>query len=226
MTKRILGIMLILMLVAGSASAAIYTDVSGTPTQDVAVQLDAAWRDKAATAYDLAVLPVDQLAMDKVTDVYTFVYEEENRPVRWYPEETQRAIEAMITVDPDSLYLTEFMRLHAAQAQPAAALDAVMRLEIDYYPGQLTVVVLGDTSDPENIVWTPVESRVTEIGKLEFEVPQELMKALQGEDVQFRGQLRLGGRAVHAAGDPSGRQPRDRRSGNDHDSQRAAQQNG
>lgn len=123
--------------------------------------------------------------MDKVTDVYTFVYEEENRPVRWYPEETQRAIEAMITVDPDSLYLTEFMRLHAAQAQPAAALDAVMRLEIDYYPGQLTVVVLGDTSDPENIVWTPVESRVTEIGKLEFEVPQELMEALQGEDVLF-----------------------------------------
>ena len=177
--------MLILMLVAGSASAAIYTDVSGTPTQDVAVQLDAAWRDEAATAYDLAVLPVDQLAMDKVTDVYTFVYEEENRPVRWYPEETQRAIEAMITVDPDSLYLTEFMRLHAAQAQPAAALDAVMRLEIDYYPGQLTVVVLGDTSDPENIVWTPVESRVTEIGKLEFEVPQELMEALQGEDVLF-----------------------------------------
>ena len=185
MTKRILGIMLILMLVAGSASAAIYTDVSGTPTQDVAVQLDAAWRDEAATAYDLAVLPVDQLAMDKVTDAYTFVYEEENRPVRWYPEETQRAIEAMITVDPDSLYLTEFMRLHAAQAQPAAALDAVMRLEIDYYPGQLTVVVLGDTSDPENIVWTPVESRVTEIGKLEFEVPQELMEALQGEDVLF-----------------------------------------
>ena len=151
----------------------------------MAVQLDAAWRDEAATAYDLAVLPVDQLAMDKVTDVYTFVYEEENRPVRWYPEETQRAIEAMITVDPDSLYLTEFMRLHAAQAQPAAALDAVMRLEIDYYPGQLTVVVLGDTSDPENIVWTPVESRVTEIGKLEFEVPQELMEALQGEDVLF-----------------------------------------
>lgn len=185
MTKRILGLVLILMLVAGSASAAIYTDVSGTPTQDVAVQLQAAWRDEAATAYDLTVLPVDQLTMDEVTDVYTFVYEEENRPVRWYPEETQRAIEAMIEVDPDSLYLTEFMRLHAAQAQPETALDAVMQLEIDYYPGQLTVVVLGDTSDPENIVWTPVESRVTETGRLEFEIPQALMEALQGEDVLF-----------------------------------------
>lgn len=185
MTKRILGLVLILMLVAGGASAAIYTDVSGTPTQDVAVQLQAAWRDEAATAYDLTVLPVDQLTMDEVTDVYTFVYEEENRPVRWYPEETQRAIEAMIEVDPDSLYLTEFMRLHAAQAQPETALDAVMQLEIDYYPGQLTVVVLGDTSDPENIVWTPVESRVTETGRLEFEIPQALMEALQGEDVLF-----------------------------------------
>ena len=185
MTKRILGLVLILMLVAGGASAAIYTDVSGTPTQDVAVQLQAAWRDEAATAYDLTVLLVDQLTMDEVTDVYTFVYEEENRPVRWYPEETQRAIEAMIEVDPDSLYLTEFMRLHAAQAQPETALDAVMQLEIDYYPGQLTVVVLGDTSDPENIVWTPVESRVTETGRLEFEIPQALMEALQGEDVLF-----------------------------------------
>lgn len=185
MTKRILGLVLILMLMAGSASAAIYTDVSGTPTQDVAVQLEAAWRDEAATAYDLTVLPVDQLTMDEVTDVYTFVYEEENRPVRWYPEETQRAIEAMIEVDPDSLYLTEFMRLHAAQAQPETALDAVMQLEIDYYPGQLTVVVLGDTSDPESIVWTPVESRVAETGRLEFEIPQALMEALQGEDVLF-----------------------------------------
>ncbi len=184
-TKRILGIALILMLVAGSASAAIYTDVSGTPTQDAAVQLDAAWRDEAAAAYDLAVLPADQLTMDMVTDAYTFVYEEQNRPVRWYPEETQRAIEAMVSVDPDSLYLTEFMRLHAAQAQPAAALGAVMQLEISYNPGQTTVVVLGDTSDSENIVWTPVESRVVGIGRLEFEIPQDLMEKLQGRDVLF-----------------------------------------
>ena len=60
-----------------------------------------------------------------------------------------------------------------------------MTLTIDYQPGQLTVVVLGDTSDPTNLVWTPVESRVIANGQVEFNVPQALMAQLQGEDLLF-----------------------------------------
>lgn len=60
-----------------------------------------------------------------------------------------------------------------------------MTLTIDYQPGQLTVVVLGDTSDPANLVWTPVESRVIANGQVEFNVPQALMAQLQGEDLLF-----------------------------------------
>ena len=58
--------------------------------------------------------------MDTVTEIYQFVYEQDNRPVRYFPEETQRPIEEMLAgvVDPDVLYMTEFMRLHAAQADP------------------------------------------------------------------------------------------------------------
>ena len=185
MKKRILGIALALALLTGSASAAVLTDAPGTPTQDRAVALETRWENETRTAYDLRELPADQLTMDQAVDVYDFVYEQGNRPVRWYPEDTQKAIEAMISVDPDALYMTEFMRLHAAEIDPPAGLDAAMTLTIDYQPGQLTVVVLGDTSDPTNLVWTPVESRVTATGRVEFDIPQDLMAQLQGEDLLF-----------------------------------------
>lgn len=185
MKKRILGIGLVLMLLTGSASAAVLTDAPGTPTQDRAVALDARWEDEARTAYDLRELPADHLTVNQAVDVYDFVYEQGNRPVRWYPEDTQKAIEAIISVDPDALYMTEFMRLHAAEIVPPADLEATMTLTIDYQPGQLTVVVLGDTSDPANLVWTPVESRVIANGQVEFNVPQALMAQLQGGDLLF-----------------------------------------
>ncbi len=185
MLKRILGVALALTMLVTAASAAVLTDAPGTPTQDRAVLLTAAWQDEAKTAYDLTEMPADQLTVTTATDVYDFVYEQGNRPVRWYPEDTQQAIAEMISADPDSLYMTEFMRLHAAETDPQCSLDAVMELEIAYYPGQLTVVVLGDTSDPSAIVWTPVESKVVETGRVEFIVPQELMAQLQGEDLLF-----------------------------------------
>lgn len=185
MMKRVLGMALALTMLTASASAAVFTDAPGTPTQDRAVSLTAVWQDEQQTTYDLKDMPADQLTMNTATDVYDFVYEQGNRPVRWYPEDTQKAIEAMVSVNPDVLYMTEFMRLHAAEAEATSELDATMTLKIDYQPGQLTVVVLGDTSDPENIVWTPVESQVTETGVVTFQIPAELMSQLQGEDLLF-----------------------------------------
>lgn len=185
MMKRVLGMALALTVLTASASAAVFTDAPGTPTQDRAVSLTAVWQDEQQTTYDLKDMPADQLTMNTATDVYDFVYEQGNRPVRWYPEDTQKAIEAMVSVNPDVLYMTEFMRLHAAEAEATSELDATMTLKIDYQPGQLTVVVLGDTSDPENIVWTPVESQVTETGVVTFQIPAELMSQLQGEDLLF-----------------------------------------
>lgn len=91
----------------------------------------------------------------------------------------------MIGGNGDSLYMTELMRLHADDAETIADLGAAMTLDIAYQPGQTTVVVLGDTSDPENIQWTPVESRVTATGQVEFYIPQELMEQLKGDDLIF-----------------------------------------
>ena len=56
---------------------------------------------------------------------------------------------------------------------------------MNYQPGQLTVAVLGDATNPQAIVWTPVESHVTAVGRLEFVIPQDLMRELQGKDVLF-----------------------------------------
>ena len=185
MKKRIFAIGLALMLLTVSAAAAVLTDAPGTPTQDRAVAIEARWEDEARTPYDLWKLPADHLTMNQAVDVYDFVYEQVNRPVRWYPEDTQKAIEAIISVDPDALHMTEFIRLHAAEIDPPADLEVTMTLTIDYQPGQLTVVVLGDTSDPANLVWTPVESRVIAKGQVEFHVPQALMAQLQGKDFLF-----------------------------------------
>ena len=188
MMKRFFATLLALsLLLAGTAFAAEATDAPGTPTHDVVLSLTAKWLDEEETPYDLQVMEPDQLTMDTVTEIYKFVYEEDNRPVRYFPEETQKQIEEMLAgvVDPDALYMTEFMRLHAAEAEPEADLLAEMLVDVDYQPDQLILVVLGDTTDPENLVWTPVESRVVELGKVEFTVPQALMQELQGEDVLF-----------------------------------------
>ena len=186
--KRFLGILLALtLLLTGTAFAAEATDAPGTPTHDVVLSLTANWLDEENTPYDLQVMEPDQLTMDTVTEIYQFVYEQDNRPVRYFPEETQAQIEEMLAgiVDPDALYMTEFMRLHAAEAEPEADLLAEMLVDVDYQPDQLTLVVLGDTTDPENLVWTPVGSKVVELGKVQFIVPQALMEELQGEDVLF-----------------------------------------
>lgn len=187
MMKRFLGIALVIsMLFSCAALAAELTDAPGMLTQDAAISATARMQDENKTAYDLYIMTADQQTMDQVSDAYTFIYEQDNRPVRWFPEETQRVIETLVdNIDPDAMHMTEFMRLHVPQSDTIAALDVVMKLKSDYQPGQQTVIVLGDISDPEHIVWTPLKAEVTEVGQLEFVIPQSLMAELHGKDVIF-----------------------------------------
>ena len=107
--KRFLGILLVMaLLLTGAALAVEATDAPGTPTHDVVLSLTANWMDEENTAYEMEVMEPDQLTTDTVTEIYKFVYEQGMRPVRYFPEETQRQIEAMLegVVDPDALYMT------------------------------------------------------------------------------------------------------------------------
>lgn len=176
---------LLLMMTVGCACAEILTDAPGTPTQDVVAALDAVWQDGEGTPYDLRVLQSDRLTMETVTDIFGFVYKEGNRPARYFPEETQLAIAQMYGVDPDMLYMTEFMRMNAADGEAQAQLKVRMKVDVEYQPGQLVVAVLGDTSNPGATEWTPVMARITQPGMIECDIPKELMNELQGEDLFF-----------------------------------------
>ena len=175
----------LLVMTMGCACAEILTDAPGTPTQDVVTALEAVWQDAENTAYDLQVMQSDRLTMDTVTEIFEFVYKAENRPARYFPAETQRAIAQLYGIDPDILYMTEFMRLHAAQAEPQAELKARMTMDVKYQPGQLVVAVLGDISNPDATDWTPIPARVTQTGVIECDIPEELIKEIQGEDLFF-----------------------------------------
>lgn len=184
--KRCIAIAVLMMLMTVCcACAEILTDAPGTPTQDIVLSLESFYMDEAKTPYDVQVMQADQLTMDTVSDIFEFVYKEKNRPARYFPEETQKAIAEMYGIDPDILYMTEFMRLHKAEAKLQEDVQTVMKVDVDYWPGQLIVVVLGDTSNPADIEWTPVMSRVTDTGVIEYDVPAELMEKLQGEDLLF-----------------------------------------
>ena len=185
MLKRCLCTLVALaMLLAGAASATELTlsDAPGTPTQDVVLSLEAVWLDEARAPYDVSVMEADALTMDTVTEIYTFVVDEGNRPARYFPEDVQQALAEMYDVDVDSLYMTELLRLHAGEAEPEADVEMKMLLDVDYQPGQLAAVVLGDTSDPENLVWHVVETSVTALGEITCVIPQELVEQVQGED--------------------------------------------
>lgn len=187
MLKRCLCILMALaMMLAGAAFATELelTDAPGTPTQDVVLSLESVWLDEERTPYDVQVMDVDSLTMDTVTEIYEFVAAG-NRPARYFPEDVQQAIAEMYEVDVDALYMTEFMRLHAAEAEPAADVEMTMLLDVDYQPEQLVAVVLGDTSDPEALVWTVVEARATALGEITVEIPQAVIEQMQGEDVLF-----------------------------------------
>lgn len=160
------------------------TDAPGTPTQDVVLSLESVWLDEERTPYDVQVMDADSLTMDTVTEIYEFVAAG-NRPARYFPEDVQQAIAEMYEVDVDALYMTEFMRLNAAEAEPAADVEMTMLLDVDYQPEQLVAVVLGDTSDPEALVWTVVEARATALGEITVEIPQAVIEQMQGEDVLF-----------------------------------------
>ncbi len=186
MMKRILGVVMALMLLASSAAAVVeLTDAPGTPTQDKVISMKAAWKDEAETAYDLTPVSANQLTMDVVEDMYDFVYVQGNRPVRYFPEETQKAIEEIVGGNPDPLNSTEFMLVSAAETNVTCDLHVVMDLTIAYVPGQLTVVVLGSGSSMDAMTWTAVKSEVTGIGRIEFDIPMDVMVMLQGTEVQL-----------------------------------------
>ena len=193
MLKRCLCILMVLtMLCAGTALAASVgavseelTDVPGVPTQESVISVGAALTSGEEFTGTVQAVVADELTMETQTEIYDFVQEEGNRPARYFPEDIQQDIEDMYEVDRDALFMTEFMQLHTENAEIPGDVEIIMQLDVDYQPGQLVVVVLGDRADPEHITWYVLEAKATALGEITAVVPQSLAEQIEGYDVLY-----------------------------------------
>ena len=137
----LLAIVMLLSLATTAFASTIvsdeYTDVPIAMTQDSVLSV------AANEECSVQTLQPDAASIALLDDVYRFVWEDENRPARYYDEETQKKISALCGgIDIDIFHMTEAMRLQLAGA-PENMVTVDMELEIEYRPGQLVVAVLG-----------------------------------------------------------------------------------
>lgn len=175
--------LLLCLLTASACAEAIldsdYTDVPSMMTQDSVVDME------VAEGCSITLLQPDEKSMALLEDVYTFVWEEKNRPVRYYDEETQRKIQALIPgTDIDALHMTEFMA-QQMQGEPQDTVKVQRLLDVDYQPGQLVIVVLGIEEENGAYRWFPYKGEVPATGLISYEIPVEDYACLNGQKVIY-----------------------------------------
>ena len=181
----------VLMLLAGISAMAEseleqvrYTQVPGMPTQDFVLSFDEA-RNNAELV--VTVQEPDQITKDALFAIYDFVEQTQKMPVRYFDEEVQNAVQAILPdgVSVDILYMTEFVQVVPQAVEANADGEAKVVIDVDYQPGQLVVVMIGDCTNPDDIQWTPLKAAISELGTVEFVVPAEFVQKVQGQDTIF-----------------------------------------
>lgn len=146
-----------------------YTDVPSVMTQDSVIEFvaDNGCLVEVLQPYDESVALLEEL--------YDFVWNQKNRPVRFYDEQTQDKIQALVPeVGIDSLYMTEYMGLQLTSGDENAESIAMrVELEPDYAPGQLVVAVMGIKGEDGVYSWYPYRGEVPETGVICWNMPEE-----------------------------------------------------
>ena len=225
--RRLLCVLAALMLLTtatvASATAIIdnkYTDAPTVMTQDSVISV------KASEGKAVEVLRPNMESFALLNDVYRFVYEDQNRPARYYDLPTQAEISELCGgIDIDILHMTEAMRLQLVDLQEkpadsaeetAPAEDNVqmeqvnapvveMKLDVEYYPGQLVVVVLGIPGKDLNYSWYPYRAEVPETGLICWEIPMEEWEELVKQNISFHVLTVRSGPAGEMHGDEDSR---------------------
>ena len=70
-----------------------YTDVPGMPTQDYVLLFEDVRNEET---YDVAVQEPDQLTKNALFDIYDFVQSEQRKPVRYFEEDVQKAVQELL----------------------------------------------------------------------------------------------------------------------------------
>lgn len=187
MKRKITALILILVMIASWAYAREildeeYTDVPSVMTQDAVVSIEVNQPELGCT---INVLEPDEKSMELLEKIYDFVWREKNRPVRYYDEETQAKIQALVPeIDIDILHMTEFMRQEMF-GQPEESVFVQRQLDVDYQPGQLVVVVLGYEEENGEYRWFPYRAEVPTIGMITYTIPVEDYELLVGQQVIY-----------------------------------------
>ena len=181
--KRLIAWLLTAMLFVSAAAAESlvdedYTDVPTAMTQDSVAQL------LATEDCLIETLQPDEESIALLDSVYQFVWKEQNRPARYYDELTQQRIAELAGCDIDILHMTEAMRLQLT-GTPENTVTATMRLNVEYYVGQLIIVVLGIPQGNGEYVWYPYRGRVETLGEIKWEIPVADWNELCKQPISF-----------------------------------------
>lgn len=156
-----------------------YTDVTSVMTQDSVLSIEM-FTNEPEEELSFVLQQPDVTSMALLEDVYDFVWRQGNRPVRYYDEETQKKIQALIPgVDIDILHLTEFMG-QEMYGVPTEEVVMERLLDVEYYPGQLVIVVLGYIEENGEYRWFPYKAEVPELGMIRYTIPKEDYDLLSG----------------------------------------------
>lgn len=182
--KRIIALLAVAVMLFSNALAESlvdddYTDVPTVMTQDSVAEL------LATEDCLIETLQPDEESIALLHSVYDYVWEGKNRPARYYDVPTQEKISALIGGgNIDILHMTEAMRLQLTGA-PEQPVTATMRLNVEYYVGQLIVVVLGIPQGGGEYVWYPYRGRVETLGEIKWDIPVEDWTELCKQPISF-----------------------------------------
>ena len=174
-------LMAVMLFTVASAESLVnddYTDVPTAMTQDSVAEL------LATEDCLMETLQPDEASIALLDSVYRFVWEGKKRPARYYDVPTQQKIAELAGCDIDILHMTEAMRLQLTGA-PAMAVTATMRLNVEYYVGQLIVVVLGIPQGDGEYVWYPYRGRVENLGEIKWDIPAADWNELCRQPISF-----------------------------------------
>ena len=182
--KRIIALMMLAVMLFSVAQAASlvnddYTDVPTVMTQDSVLELTANENCLIET------LQPDEESIALLDSVYHFVWDEGNRPARYYDVVTQQKISELAGgIDIDILHMTEAMRLQLTGA-PEKLVTATMELDVEYYVGQLIIVVLGIPQGEGEYIWYPYRGRVETMGQIKWDIPLGEWNELCKQPISF-----------------------------------------
>ena len=166
-----------------------YSNAPGNPTQENVISIEAGLiqADGAAVPCEITTMAPTALTVNTLAEIFDFVEIDLKPVVRYFPEEVQAEIAAIVLpkgVDPDALYMPEFMSLQTPVFPQEQPINKDVLFSIEYEPGRLVVVVLGWEGE-EGVEWKALDADVLSKDTVSYIIPAELVPVLSDREILF-----------------------------------------